>query len=954
MMILLHQTAKCQARKLFLILSFCLFFGETAAVGQSIIPANDGTGTTLTPQGNRLDISGGQLSGDGANLFHSFQRFGLNKNQTANFLSNPNIQNIFGRVVGGEASTINGLIQVSGGNSNLFLINPAGIIFSATSQLNVPASFTATTANSIGFGNNFLSAIGPNNYLALTGNPTSFVFSDVTPASIVNRGNLAVQQGKNLTLIGGTVTNTGQLSAPGGQINIIPVPGQSVVRISQPGYLLSLEVSNNALNSQAETASASSEKSPATLPEILTGSDNKVNNASDVAVNSDGSVQLTRLSSQLPPSTNSQTNPTGGTTPPPTNTPTNSPNNPTGGTATPPTNSPNNSPNNNINFAFSPQPSTENLNSPANDRSEDPPPQTNTTNPNPTPNNIQLPPNLADRTFQQVNNLQNTFAPNVPQTFPVNEQLISRIQTVPAIDNMQLFSVRPIIDNLPTQGNLDRTSLFTNIQPNSIVKQQINFNTVPTVSPNIQIINDRSIGQNPPPPAAGNIAQMGGFSGSVLPLAIPNIPSGVGNPPTNIQPFPNVNSLVSVELNRSDKYRDYFDLTSTNSRTSPENIRETLSKIASQTGKRSAIIYVNLFAQQLELLLFLPEGKAIRKTVPEVNKEIVLKLASEFRQEISNVRKQSTTSYKASAQKLYSLMIAPLEKELQEQNIDTLLFSLDTGLRSLPLAALHDGKQFLVEKYSLSQIPAFSLTDTRYRSIENASVLAMGADEFKQLAPLPAVPVELSIIVDLWKGKSFLNEQFTLENLRSQSKNNYQIIHLATHGEFKAGEAKNSFIQLWDSKLLLNDLRKMGWNNLPVELLVLSACRTALGDEQTELGFAGLAFQAGVKSALASLWYVSDEGTLALMGEFYHQLKTAPIKAEALRQAQIAMIKGQVRIEGGVLRGPFVAAKRGGQNGLQVLPQTLNAGDSLGDSFPSRNLAHPYFWAAFTMIGSPW
>jgi CHAT domain-containing protein len=117
---------------------------------------------------------------------------------------------------------------------------------------------------------------------------------------------------------------------------------------------------------------------------------------------------------------------------------------------------------------------------------------------------------------------------------------------------------------------------------------------------------------------------------------------------------------------------------------------------------------------------------------------------------------------------------------------------------------------------------------------------------------------------------------------------------------------------------------------------VLSACRTALGDEETELGFAGLAFQAGVKSALASLGYVSDEGTLALMSEFYHQLKTAPIEAEALRQAQIAMIKGQVRIEDGVVRGSFASSSK----------QKLTAGD--------RNLAHPYFWAAFTTIGSPW
>ncbi|WP_424408531.1 CHAT domain-containing protein [Microcoleus sp.] len=411
-----------------------------------------------------------------------------------------------------------------------------------------------------------------------------------------------------------------------------------------------------------------------------------------------------------------------------------------------------------------------------------------------------------------------------------------------------------------------------------------------------------------------------------------------------------MNSLLSLDQNRADQYADYFGNGSTNPNLTAENIRETLIKIASnpQTGNnRSAIIYINLFADRVELSMLGTDGSAIIKTVREANRESVLELAQKLRAEISNPRQRNTTSYKPFAEKLYGLLIAPLEANLQEQNINTLLFSMDAGLRSLPLAALYDGKQFLVEKYSFSQIPAFFLTDTSYQSLQNASVLAMGSAEFNQLDPLPSVPTELNTIVTLWQGKSFLNEQFTLNNLRSQRRQNpYQIIHLATHSEFKPGVASNSFIQLWDAKLKLNDLRKLGWSNPPVELLVLSSCRTALGDKQSELGFAGLAFQAGVKSALASLWYVSDEGTLALMSEFYHQLKTAPIKAEALRQAQIAMIKGQVSIENGVLRGPFaVSSQRGGENSLPLL-KIESAGDI--------NLSHPYFWAAFTMIGSPW
>ncbi|MHC5730641.1 MAG: CHAT domain-containing protein, partial [Nostoc sp.] len=141
----------------------------------------------------------------------------------------------------------------------------------------------------------------------------------------------------------------------------------------------------------------------------------------------------------------------------------------------------------------------------------------------------------------------------------------------------------------------------------------------------------------------------------------------------------------------------------------------------------------------------------------------------------------------------------------------------------------------------------------------------MGASKFQELKPLPAVPEELSIVArDIWKGKFFLNQNFTLNNLRSIRKSQpFGIIHLATHGEFKSGEADNSFIQFWDSKLKFKQMNEL--NNPPAELLVLSACRTALGDKNAELGFGGLAHKVGVKTAVASLWQVSDAGTLGLM-----------------------------------------------------------------------------------------
>jgi CHAT domain-containing protein len=284
--------------------------------------------------------------------------------------------------------------------------------------------------------------------------------------------------------------------------------------------------------------------------------------------------------------------------------------------------------------------------------------------------------------------------------------------------------------------------------------------------------------------------------------------------------------------------------------------------------------------------------------------------------------------------------VAPIEADLQAQQINNLAFIMDVGLRSVPIAALHDGTGFIVERYSVGLMPSLSLTDTNYVDVRNLHVLAMGADTFTDQEPLVAVPFELSTIVGkLWQGKSYLNEAFTLDNLKSaRASESFGIIHLATHGVFLPGKTSNSYIQLWNAKLRLDQLRQLGWDNPSVELLVLSACQTAVGDEQAELGFAGLAVLAGVKSAMGSLWSVSDEGTLALMTTFYKQLKEVPVKAEALRLSQLAMLRGQVRVE----KGQLVT-----DSGSFPLPPQLGLRGDI-------DLSHPYYWSAFTMIGNPW
>jgi CHAT domain-containing protein len=366
--------------------------------------------------------------------------------------------------------------------------------------------------------------------------------------------------------------------------------------------------------------------------------------------------------------------------------------------------------------------------------------------------------------------------------------------------------------------------------------------------------------------------------------------------------------------------------------------QQTLQNIEQQTGKRSGIIYIVSREDRLELILVPPVGQPIHYSVPEANRAALFPTVQEFRKEITNPAKRATTSYLAAAQQLYKWAIAPLEKDLQNLGIQTLLLSVDPGLRSLPFAALHDGKGFLIEKYSFSLIPSFSSTNTDYKAVRDATVLAMGRSEFVDQQPLPSVPLELQAISAQGNGPSFLNSAFTIDNLNSEhAKGGFRIVHLATHAEFKPGKASNSYIQLWNSQLQLDRMESLNWRNPQVDLLVLSACRTALGDREAELGFGGLAVKSGAKSALGSLWYVDDGGTLALMSEFYHQLRGATTKAEALQLAQQAIMSGKVRLENGQL------VTTGGKLNLPANLQQAN-----------QNFSHPYYWSSFTMIGSPW
>ncbi|MEB3162830.1 MAG: filamentous hemagglutinin N-terminal domain-containing protein, partial [Prochlorothrix sp.] len=243
----------------------------TSVLAQPITAAQDGTGTEVQQQGDTFNISGGSQAG--ANQLHSFEQFGLEQQQTANFQTDAGTANVLGRVTGGDPSVINGTVRVTGSEANLYLMNPAGMVFGENARLDVPGSFHGTTADSIGFENGEFSATGQNNYQNLNTAPNRFNFEGGSNGAIVNQGDLAVNQGKNLSLTGSTVINTGTLTAPGGQAAVVAVPtheGSQSVRISQEGMVMGLEVGADRLSQQNLSATDLSQN-PRNLPKVLTG-----------------------------------------------------------------------------------------------------------------------------------------------------------------------------------------------------------------------------------------------------------------------------------------------------------------------------------------------------------------------------------------------------------------------------------------------------------------------------------------------------------------------------------------------------------------------------------------------------------------------------------------------------------------------------------------------------------
>jgi CHAT domain-containing protein len=328
----------------------------------------------------------------------------------------------------------------------------------------------------------------------------------------------------------------------------------------------------------------------------------------------------------------------------------------------------------------------------------------------------------------------------------------------------------------------------------------------------------------------------------------------------------------------------------------------------------SAVLYSAILSNRLAVILSLPKAP-LQYYSTNISAAELEESADQFLQSL-NPAFAERIRLKVS-QKLYDLIIRPTETALAEKQIKNLVFVLDGSLRNLPMAALHDGKQYAIEKYSIAVTPGLQVLGAKALDRSQLKVWLGGLSEARQgFAELTGVKFESSQIAKQIPTYLELNSNFTKSNLqKGLTERDTAIVHLATHGQFSS-DPESTFILTWDDRITTPDLYKFLRDRTdnrsnPLELLVLSACKTAEGDTRATLGLAGIALRSGARSTIGSLWAVNDGSTSQLMSNFYDILIKQPTvsRAEALQQSQISVLKD---------------------------PQ----------------YKHPYYWAAFVLVGS--
>jgi CHAT domain-containing protein len=343
----------------------------------------------------------------------------------------------------------------------------------------------------------------------------------------------------------------------------------------------------------------------------------------------------------------------------------------------------------------------------------------------------------------------------------------------------------------------------------------------------------------------------------------------------------------TVETLKTAEIRDYFK---DQCLVAIEAKQTTLDR-ATGPSSRTTVLYPVILPERIELLVSFADGQ--RQVVSRVDETTLTQTVRQLR---LNLETLGTREFFEPAQRLYDWLIRPIEAELTAHQIDTLVIVPDGVLRTVPFGSLHDGAEFLVGKYALATAPSLTLIDPKPIARQGERALLSGLSKSVQgYAALPFVTDELRSLSRMGGATILEDAGFMLGEFENQLRDiPYSVVHIASHGEFDSDPAK-TYILTYDGRLTLDRLEQAvkfsEFRDQPLELLTLSACRTAAGDDRAALGLAGIAIKAGARSAVASLWFINDEASSRLIKLFYERLGAGVSKAKALQQAQLELIK---------------------------------------------------------------
>lgn len=346
-----------------------------------------------------------------------------------------------------------------------------------------------------------------------------------------------------------------------------------------------------------------------------------------------------------------------------------------------------------------------------------------------------------------------------------------------------------------------------------------------------------------------------------------------------------------------------------------------IDRVIDQEAPTTAVIYPIILEKRLEVILKLPGKGDLQHYSTPISRETVTTTLSQLQ---TNLQEEYTfEEVQTQSQTVYNWLIQPVRKQLDDQGIKTLVFVLDGPLRMIPMAALYDGEHYLVEKFATSLVLGLEVRDPEPLRRQTLKVLAASLTDPPEgfentFGRLENVNPEVDKIKEEGVPVTFIRDrEFTQAKLtQTINSSDFQVVHLATHGQFGSSR-ESTYLLAADGAIYVDNLSNVFHTrgqsrSQAIELLILSACKTATGNDRAVLGIAGTTVRAGARSAIAGLWSLADAPSVRFTQELYKYLGEPSItRAEALRRAQLALLQN-----------------------------------------PEVDYSHPRYWAPYVLVGS--